>query len=112
MAWLTCKRWDSTIYGGATVLLPLFLIMFLSSGVASTDHLMSGGMVAPQGGPIVLFVSQAGPIAHSLLPHRTETGIYLTADQKVAAQTYGHRQRPPESGRREKTTRTARLRQP
>ena len=79
VAWMTYKRRDTTIYGAATALLPL-TIMFTSAGVTSSAHLIGGGMVAPQAGPILLFLTQMGLIAHSLLRTRTEAAQDTEAD--------------------------------
>ena len=79
VAWLIYKRKDTTVYGAVTALLPL-LIMFLSGGVTSTSHLIGRGMVAPQAGPILLLLTQAGLITHSLLSSRTEAATDRQAD--------------------------------
>ena len=79
VAWLTYKRQDATVYGAATALLPL-VVVFASAGVTSTGHLIGGGMVAPQAGSMLLFITQTGLIAHSLLGSRAETKQDTEAD--------------------------------
>lgn len=63
----TIRGIDSFILNVVAALAPVPIVLF-SGGIASSDIGMAHGMMAPQAGMVVLFLSQAGIVAVGVVP--------------------------------------------